>query len=240
MKIFRAIGLVFIDIISCFTITQAQPTSSLKVASDPPTPPDSGTPDKRKPSNKSWSLRGNRETAYSVITSTESGFSGYTLSEHPTFWFYVPYKTSSVSSGQFSLEDIEGNPFYQTSFHLPNTPGFVSVSIPITEKSLEKNKLYNWTFTLSCASKDSEQPNVVFHRGVVQRVDRADIKTQLNSASVRNIVNLYLENSIWYDAPKDLVEIRKVRQAWLDLFKAMNLEQLEQEPIAGSVVPIEQ
>ena len=161
------------------------------------------------------------------------------VNEHPTFWFYVPYKTSSVSSGQFSLEDTEGNPFYQTSFKLPNTPGFVSVNIPTTEKTLEKNKPYNWTFTLNCASQDSTQPNFVLHRGVVQRVDRADLETQLKTATMGKRLELYIENGIWYDAPTGLTEIRSDRQAWLKLFKAIDLEQLEQEAIAGSVVPVE-
>lgn len=240
---FWIFALVLVEITSCFEIAQAQLNPSVPVASDPPPPPTgTGRSDQgREPAGG----RGSCEKTTKNIPFTpllpvnKSGFSGYTLSEHPNFWFYIPYKTSSISSGKFSIEDKEGNTFYQTSVKLPNTPGFVSISIPTTEKPLEKNKAYNWTFTLYCASQDLEQPPQVWHRGTVQRIDMPTLETQLKTAKLEERTNLYIKNNIWYDASTDLAKIHDSPQAWRNLLNAVGLEQLAQEPIAGSVVSVE-
>jgi hypothetical protein len=198
-------------------------------------PPVDGRPPEREPAGTRGSCEKTDQPFTPLLPVSKSGFSGYTLTEHPTFWFYVPYKITSVTSGKFSLQDEEGNTFYRTSFKLPNTPGFVSVSVPTTEKPLEKNKTYNWKFTLSCASQDSEQPPQVWHMGTVQRVDMPALETQLKTANLEERTNLYIKNNIWYDASTDLAKVRESPQAWRNLLKAIGLEQLAQEPIVGSV-----
>ncbi len=271
MKLALAIALALIEITSCLEIAQAQLSPSLQGVSDPPgQPPVDGNPPKRVPAGTGVSdpprppvdgnppeprepagTRGSCENTTGtpftpLLPVDKSGFSGYTLTEHPTFWFYIPYKTSSVSSGNFSIEDQQGNTLYQTSVRLPTTPGFVSVSIPTTEKPLEQNKQYRWTFTLSCASQEtseppnqeiSERPNVS-HTGMVQRVDMPALESQLKTATLEERIKLYVENGIWYDAPTDLAKSKNFPQDWLNLLRAIGLEQLAQEPIAGEVVPI--
>ena len=272
MKLALAIALALIEITSCLEIAQAQLSPSLQGVSPPPTPPvgpgpsprlpastkvsdpppppvDGGTPPEREPAGTRGCGENTTGTPFTpLLPVSKSGFSGYTLTEHPTFWFYIPYKTSSVSSGKFSIEDQQGNPLYQTSVRLPNTPGIVSISIPITEKPLEKNKEYRWTFTLtlSCASQEtsesanqetSELPNV-WHTGIVQRVDMPALESQLKTATLEERINLYVENGIWYDAPTDLAKSNEPSQAWRNLLKSFGLEQLANEAIAGEVVPI--
>ena len=248
-------ALVLVEITSGFEIAQAQLRSSLQVISQQQPQPGTGRPeprvpagtqaddnppvDGRPPEREPAGTRGSCEKTDQPFTPllpvSKSGFSGYTLTEHPTFWFYVPYKTTSVTSGKFSIEDQEGNTYYRASVKLPNTPGFVSVSIPTTEKPLEKNKTYKWKFTLSCASQDSEQPPQVWHMGTVQRVDMPALETQLKTANLEERTNLYIKNNIWYDASIDLAKIHDSPQAWRNLLKAIGLEQLAQEPIVGSV-----
>jgi hypothetical protein len=254
------LALLLIAITSYVQIAQVQFKLNLQVASaedNPPVegspnprdsagtyqkPPVEGRPDPREPAG----TRGGCEvtdtpfTPLLPISSPGTRFSGYTLTGHPTFWFYVPYKTSSIRSGKFSLEDEqEQKPIYQTDFKLPETPGFVSIRIPIQEKALEKNKLYKWTFTLFCASPDStpdEEDSFVFHQGLVQRVEKPSLETQLKTATLSRRINLYVENNIWYDASIDLVETHALPEAWLNLLRAIGLEQLVQTPITGAVV----
>ncbi|MDP8963725.1 MAG: DUF928 domain-containing protein [Cyanobacteriota bacterium] len=269
MKLALAIALALIEITSCLQIAQAQLSSSLQGVSDPPPPPVTdrpkpliptgtgvsepppppvdGSPPERQPAGTRGPCENTTGTPFTPLLPVDkSGFSGYTLTEHPTFWFYIPYKTSSVSSGKFSIEDQQGNTLYQTYVRLPNTPGFVSVSIPTTEKPLEKNKQYRWNFTLSCASQEtSESPNQeiwelpnVLHTGIVQRVDMPALESQLKTATLEQRINLYVENGIWYDAPTDLAKSNERSQAWRNLLKSLRLEQLANEAIAGEVVPI--
>jgi hypothetical protein len=264
MKLALAIALALIEITSCLEIAQAQLSPSLQGVSDlprppvdtdrpkertsagtnvsdPPQPPVDGSPPEREPAGTRGSCENTTGTPFTpLLPVSKSGFSGYTLTEHPTFWFYIPYKTNSISSGSFSLEDEQKNTFYRTSVKLPNTPGFVSVSIPTTEKPLEKNKQYRWTFTLSCASQETSEPPKVWHTGTVQRVDMPALESQLKTATLEQRINLYVENGIWYDAPTDLAKSNERSQAWRNLLKSLGLEQLANEAIAGEVVPIEE
>ena len=241
MKSALVLAYLLLDITSYIEIAKTQIEPIRQLAFQQEKPPIPGRPPEREPAGTRGPCEETKTpfTPLLPVTSTETKFSGFTLTGHPTFWFYVPYQASSVSSGKFSLEDRQGNPVYQTSFKLPNTPGFISVSIPATEKNLEKNKLYRWTFSLSCASIDSSEPPPVWHTGTVQRVDMPALKTQLKTATLEERINLYVKNKIWYDASTDLAKIHNSPQAWLNLLKATDLEQLNQAAIAGSVVPIE-
>ncbi len=257
MKPALALSLFLFEITSCLEIARAQISPSRQEASgkqDPPVrgrprtrtiagtrakPPLRDRPPEREPAGTRGPCEETDKPFTPLLPPPTSGFSGNTLTGHPTFWFYVPYQTDSISSGKFSLEDQEGNSFYQTSFKLPQKPGFVSVSIPTREKPLEKGKQYRWTFTLSCTSQDPTDSPRVWHKGTVQRVDMPTLETRLKTATLEERINLYIENNIWYDAPTDLAKIQERSRTWRNLLRAMDLEQLSQEAIAGSVVPIE-
>ena len=240
MKPALAIALVLVAITSSLENAQAQLSLSPKLSSDPPNlPSGTGRPDDRSPGG----TRGPCEEATGIpftplLPVNKSGFSGYTLTGHPTFWFYVPYKSKAIS-GKFSIEGAQKNPVYQTNLKLPETPGFVSVSLPNTEKPLEKNQAYRWTLALNCPSSDPSDYPKVWHTGTVQRIDMPALENQLKTAKLEERTKLYAANSIWYDAPSDAAKISDSSQAWLNLLKAMGLEKLEKEPIVGSVMPTE-
>ena len=188
-------------------------------------PSPEGAPGGREPSGTRRGYCEETDTPFTpLLPVSESGFSGLTLTEHPTFWFYIPYQTSSISSGQFSLTYQEDNVIYWASFQLPETPGFVKVSIPKEAPSLANNQEYRWHFELTCTSTASSSEEKVWHRGVVQRVELADVETQLNTAGLLQRVNLYLANSIWYDASTELVEISDTPQAWRQLLQTPRIQ----------------
>lgn len=240
MKPALAIALVLMSIISFIEIAQAELSLSTKISADPPKLPSGiGKPDDRTPAG----TRGPCEEATGIpftplLPVNSSGFSGYTLTGYPTFWFYVAYNSFALT-GKFSIENAKKTQVYQTNLKLPQTPGFVSVSIPATEKPLEKNQAYRWTFTINCPSSDPLDYPKVWHTGTVQRIDMPALENQLKTAKLEERTKLYITNSIWYDAPTDVAKISERSPAWFNLLKAMNLEQLEKEPIVGSVVPIE-
>ncbi len=208
-------------------------------ASDRP-PPVSGTPDGRQPAGTrgGCEIKNKTDTPFTpLLPVTNSGFSGFTLNEYPTIWFYIGYNTRKVSSGKFtlSLEGQQNNQIFQTDVKLPETSGFVSVTLPQTEKPLEKNQQYRWNFRLYCSSEDPSL--AVYHTGTVQRVDLPGLESQLKTATLAQGINLYIQNRIWYDASTDLAKIHDLPQAWLNLFKAIGLENLDREAIAGTAVP---
>ncbi|MEP0884494.1 DUF928 domain-containing protein [Trichocoleus sp. ST-U3] len=217
-------------------MTQAQPTT-IEIA-DLPIPPDTGTPTGRGSGATRGPCQEPNRPFTPLLPLTETGYSGYTLSEHPTFWFYVPYKIENVRSGTFLLKDQDDNALYKTTFTLPTTPGFVSVQIPTTAMPLEVNKQYSWIFELYCGEQNRSDLVPVSQRGIVERIDSMSFE-QLATATAAERLNLYIDNNIWYDVPTDLAEIRSIPPAWLKLLRAVGLEELKQDAIAGSVIPIE-
>lgn len=235
--------------ITCYPkLTQAQLTPSIQNASSHQQPK---VPPGRSPDRKPAGTRGDDEetntsfleyfTPLLPVSDSEFKFSGRTLTGHPTFWFYVPYQASSFSDAKFLIEEQQSQDIvYQTEVVLPTTPGFVKVSLPPTENPLQPNQIYRWQFIIYFASDvPGDRSQAVYHQGLVERVDMPNLETQLETATLAERINLYLDNSIWYDASANLTEIHAIPQVWHELLKAIGLEQLEEEPIGDSVVPIE-
>lgn len=166
---------------------------------------------------------------------------GKTVSPTPTFWFYVPYSPDEAHSGEFVLQDEKYNDVYRTRFTLPPTPGFVSLTIPSTQATLETDKWYFWSFKLYCGEKPSSTP--IFVEGWVQRVALTpELETQLKAATRDYAV--YSANGIWYDAVASLAALRLANTQnvlldgeWAQLLRSrgVDLNQLTQEPIIGEV-----
>lgn len=240
MKPALAIALILVSITSFLEIAQAQLSLTPKISADPPNlPPGTGKPDDRTPGGTRGPCENIKGVSFTpLLPINNAGFSGYTLTGYPIFWFYIAYKSQGMT-GKFSLVDAQKKQVYQTNFKLPQTPGFISVTLPTTAKALEKNQAYHWNLTLNCPSSDPLDYPKVWHTGTVQRIDMPALENQLKTARLEERTKLYITNNIWYDAPTDAAKIPESSQAWLNLLKAMGLEQLEKEPIVGSVVPID-
>lgn len=173
--------------------------------------------------------------------------SGKTVAERPTFWFYVPYSPQEARSGEFVLQDEENNDVYRTRsrFKLPGTPGFVSLSIPLTEAPLEINKWYRWYFKLYCESQKLSAP--VFVEGWVQRSELTTaLESRLKAATLEEKYTAYITDSIWYDAIDSLAELRLAQPPsatpdsnWANQLRSVGLERLQQEPVVGRVFLID-
>lgn len=240
-RVLWTFAFTFVEITSCLHLAQAQLNSNLQIIADQQKPPVTDRPPRseRKPAASRGSCEETDAPFTPVLPVTDGRFTGFTLKEHPAFWFYVPYQMDNVNSGEFTLEDQQGNVVSSIRFRLPETPGFVSVSLPVTKAPLEMDMPYRWAIRLDCAEGDSYGANYAFAEGWVQRVNLADLEAQLEAVSLEERLDFYLNNRIWYDALTDLAEIRNRPQVWQRFLTEMELEQLEREAIADSVVPIE-
>ena len=170
---------------------------------------------------------------------------GLTVSNSPTFWFYIPYKYQEVQTGQFVLQDEEGErDIYRTTFDFSDTPesdtpesatpGIVSIPLPENlPKSLEIERPYLWSFLVFCNREDTDA-NVVLE-GYVKRV---------KGNSNFQIYSDYANKGIWHDALSDLAErLRgepqepKLKEDWKKLLKAVDLEHLAEKPILPCCTP---
>lgn len=232
--------LVSVEVFSSSIPVLAQIFTKIQLANDPPTrqppPPPEGGDDT---ATRSEFCENTQRTVQPLMRRTDGVFSGLTLRERPTFWFYVPYQSDIVTKGKFVLEDEEGNLEFSQFFKLPKTPGFVSFSIPMTAKPLVKNKQYRWSFTLYCQLITSSEPKSVVREGWIQRVDLDSLETQLRTAKPIERIAIYIDKKIWYDAASDSANNREFPEAWVKLLEAVGLQDLKQETIGGEVVLIE-
>ncbi|HAZ44417.1 MAG TPA: hypothetical protein DDW76_06315 [Cyanobacteria bacterium UBA11369] len=165
-----------------------------------------------------------------------------TISTHPTFWVYVPYKSDQAQSGEFSLQDTQENDIYRTRFTLPATPGIVKITIPDNRPALEANKTYNWYFKLSCPSENKPEPQPEVVIGQVKLIALAsELQQQLKAATTPQArLDFYAKNNIWYDRLTELGDnislTANPSREWTEILKYFGLEIIAEEPIIGSII----
>ena len=166
---------------------------------------------------------------------------GLTVTESPTFWFFVPQLPESARSGEFVLQDEKHNDVYRTRFKLPEKSGIVSIRLPSNlQSSLKKDQMYRWHFQMYC---QQQTPSEYFWvEGWVKQVAiNPTLENQLKAAKSQDYI-AYAENGIWYDALTKLAELRlsdpqnaTLSENWAALLKSVGLEELAKEPLLGSV-----
>ncbi|NJM69379.1 MAG: DUF928 domain-containing protein [Scytonema sp. RU_4_4] len=167
---------------------------------------------------------------------------GLTVTESPTFWFYVPYTLTSDYSVEFVLKDNQDNTVYKNKFSGKGTSeGIVNLRLPSTI-SLEAGKDYDWYFLIYCDAQN--QDKFVYVNGSVRRVEHPDLKRQLTSTSDQDRIAWYKAEGIWYEALTVMAERvsvspqdDKIRQDWTDLLQSVGLEEVASEPFVSCCVP---
>jgi hypothetical protein len=165
---------------------------------------------------------------------------GKVVEFNPTFWLFIPYKSSKIPKGEFVLQDEAHNNVYSTDFPINRGEGIVSVSLA-SEKSLEINKTYQWYFKLYC--DDSKSTTPIYVRGWVQRVAlEPRQQKQLSDVTPRERVAFYAQNGIWYSALTELAKLRRaspqsksLARDWLQLLNDIGLKELSHKPIIGEI-----
>jgi Domain of Unknown Function (DUF928) len=170
-------------------------------------------------------------------------FLGTTITEYPSFWVYIPELASDIRSGEFVLQDQEGNDIWRTPITLPGKPGVIAVKLPQNPKyALKKNLKYHWFFNIYCSQ--NQKSSVYFVDAWVQRVTLSpELQQQLNKAKAREY-KVYAANKIWYDAITNLGELRRNNPSasafvedWAKLLKSVNLSELAPAPIVQIYTP---
>lgn len=157
-----------------------------------------------------------------------------TTATHPTFWFYVPYSSQDVRIGQFSILTRDGKKrLYRTYFRLPNRPGIVSISLTQSpENTLQESEFYQWHVELYCQQNSNYKPDFAVN-GWVQRVAMTpERRRQIDAA----------QPEIWFDSLDALAnrlstsrQDEQLKQSWNNLLKSVDLQELANEPLVGSV-----
>ena len=162
---------------------------------------------------------------------------GRTVSDYPTFFFYLPPTDAELA--ELILEDESGNQIYQQDLTIKNLSGVIGVSIPANTNvpPLEVGKNYTWKFSVVCDPEDRSSDQL--ETGIVRRVElTADILGQLDAADPREKTFIYAENGIWQDALGNLAAARRAnpnnpvfQTDWESLLDSVTLPEIAKEPI---------
>jgi Domain of Unknown Function (DUF928) len=171
---------------------------------------------------------------------------GFTITDRPTFWFYIPFKTGVTA--EFTLRDENNRVVYTThTFQLTNTPGIISITLPQTVSGLDigsietGKKRYRWFFSVICNSERRDEDITV--KGYVQRIALSqEVMNRIKQATGRDRLLLYAKNGLWYNAITDLSEMRRrqpqdrqIATDWADLManEKIQLKELNSTPIVS-------
>lgn len=198
-------------------------------------PPDPEPPDDREGSGSRTSCPPVEKPLTALIASQVN----YTLSGHPTFWFYVPYPSDLPREVEFVLLDERETEVYKTIVPISDTPGIVSFRLPESVPPLEIGKPYLWQFSYRCNPRIRAEDDYV--EGMVQRVaaDSALISELEAATTPLQRVELYAANGLWHETLTTLAELRRdnpgdadIAAEWTELLESIGLGHLANEAIA--------
>jgi hypothetical protein len=223
------------------TANSSQPERIRFIRANTGNPDPKGTP----PTDHGTGTRGDCPTTKLPLTRlVGSKTLELTASDRPTFWFYVPYTSQEASSGEFFLQDREGNNLYQTQLTLSQSPGIIGFALPSQVKPLMENRFYRWYFSINCPQRQGTSnkfASPAFITGQVQRIKlTSDLKNRLEIAKTPlEKVHIYAQHGIWYDTFTELANLYlnqpQLATIWADLLKEVDLENFVQEPVIGLI-----
>lgn len=210
------------------------PIQAGQVVFNDPTPPSQGTPGGRQRGGASRGPCRAFQSLTALVPANNGVVWGRTVSDRPTFWFYLPSELTEKTPIEFTLQDANDRYIYSTRLNAAKTKsGLVRLMIPATAKPLEVGKSYSWTFSVYC---DPAKPSsAVFVQGSIQRVAlEPPLKSRLPHKVSLQQVQLYAANGIWHEAFDELAELhrqnasdRAISSAWVSLLQQVKLDRLQ-------------
>ncbi|MBD2664324.1 hypothetical protein B6N60_01123 [Richelia sinica FACHB-800] len=178
------------------------------------------------------SLEEGKPSLTAVMPTKENA--GQTISEHPTFYWYVPKTTAKM--GEFVLIDDQGEEIHKANVKLPDIASIVRFSLPNTT-SLKIGKNYQWYFTMLCDTDDWSQNQFV--SGSIQRTTlSSSLDNYLDRSAPLKQAKIYAQYKIWYDTLDRVAQIRTQQPAeWEELLESVDLKAIAKEPIFDCCIP---
>jgi hypothetical protein len=166
-----------------------------------------------------------------LVPATNEGipFVEPTISERPSFWFYVPYFPASQRNAEFVLIDGNEDNVYAATFPLTQPPGIVSLQLPPTVPPLQEGKQYRWVFSVICNPANRSADATV--NGWVERVPvSVALSNQLQAATDKEQVFIYAEQGLWYETLTSFAQLQRTNSLdgelkgnWQDLLRTIGL-----------------
>ncbi len=169
----------------------------------------------------------------------------FTRLEHPTFWYYLPYRSEDIGTIEIVLRDESRQTIERYEVRSIDNSGLIKITLPY---SLEVNKNYQVLFKIYCGNRQPGESNAdIVLSTWVQRKPESAIDLPANLDPLQQY-QLYRDERLWYDAIDTLADLHfsnpkniEIRQAWKELLESLamgetlpNLDWLDGEPLVDS------
>lgn len=208
------------------------------IFSQRPEPPQTGTPEGAPTPAGTRPENNCAETSKPLTALLANNGSDFTVSEYPTFLFYIPDSPQQIDYMEFLLQDAQQNrTVYHKAVKLTDKAGIIKISLPANpEYALKVNENYRWHFNLKLNCADSY--SVV--QGWIRRVPiTSQLKNKLQAVSSQKYL-AYQEEGIWYDAIANLANLhfanpnnQELNLTWTKLMESLNLPWVSEEPLVN-------
>lgn len=230
------------SLIAYSSLISAQPSQTEN--SEIPSAPDTGAPESDS------SPGGTRIDKNSTCKQTKKNLTSllsigdFTLSEYPTFWFYIPYYPEELKEIEFIVKDKNAEKLtivYQDFIQLTDRPGIVKISIPSQSKySLEIQKNYNWELRVTCVSNLNNHPDIIIAGEIRRLPTDPELEKQLRTTESEKYL-VYIDRYIYYDAVTHLASLyqsnpnnEQLKKDWENLLEILGKKDLVDEPIVNA------
>ncbi|MDZ8091590.1 MAG: DUF928 domain-containing protein [Nostoc sp. DedQUE05] len=158
-----------------------------------------------------------------------------TISDRPTFWFYIPYLPVSRRNAEFVLIDENEDDVYSATFSLSQKEGIASLQLPLTVPPLKQGKKYQWVFSVICNPINRSGDATV--NGWVERVpESSTLNSRLKVATTREKISIYTEAGLWYETLTSFTILLKnnpqdedLKKNWLNLQQTLGITRISSE-----------
>lgn len=170
----------------------------------------------------------------------------FTVSEYPTFYWYVPPASSlgevadeRPATMRFALIDENQNIIYDKKLSVSSS-GIISHQLsPEDTAPLAENKRYYWLVKMVCDTEDASADP--FIDGWVERIAVSEeLQAELANATENDRPSIYARAGIWHEALAGLAALRRqnpedatIMSRWSEFLRSVNLGEFTEEPLIG-------
>ncbi|MDJ0648960.1 MAG: DUF928 domain-containing protein [Xenococcaceae cyanobacterium MO_188.B19] len=170
-----------------------------------------------------------------TVLAPKNNHVGQTINTNPSFSWFVPDSQSYTLKFQLYHYNQKGQREPIWSKELQSQPGIMTISLPEHESILEVGKRYHWKVIILC---NPNRPSSALVTGtdidIVEKTPSLELLLT-NAEDVAEIINIYGEYSLWYDAfDKALVHRNDNQELYLNLLE--NLAKLENNQDLNTII----
>ncbi|MEM7553931.1 MAG: DUF928 domain-containing protein [Cyanobacteria bacterium P01_A01_bin.84] len=172
-----------------------------------------------------------KQPLIALVPSTKNGvpFVEQTISQSPTFWFYIPPLPVTQANAEFVLMDEDGKDIYSAIFPLQSKPGIISLQLPSNFTSLETNKNYRWIFSAICNPED-RSADIIVNGWLKHTPVNSKLSRELQLTPEKERISVYTQNRLWYETLTNLAKLREqnpqdetIKADWSTVLQLMDL-----------------